>query len=142
MQEQDIILLETSFAEVAKVKEDAAALFYERLFVNDPALRPMFEHADMREQGRKLMAALSLVVGALRRLDAMIPALEHLAVKHVEYGVRHAHYATVGKALIETLSLFFGPVFTQEMRAAWTKAYDVVSGTMIAAAERAGTAER
>lgn len=49
---------------------------------------------------------------------------------------------TVGKALIETLSLFFGAAFTQEMRAAWTQAYDVVSGTMIAAAERAGTRER
>ncbi len=133
MQEIEIAMLEESFAEVAAVREEAAELFYERLFVHDPSLRAMFANSDMKEQGRKLMAALSLVVGSLRKLDTVVPALETLAIRHVSYGVRDEHYATVGKALIETLSLFFANRFTLEHRRVWTLAYETVASVMIAA---------
>jgi hemoglobin-like flavoprotein len=141
MHEADIVILEDSFSQVAAVREQAAELFYERLFAHDPSLRVMFAHSDMREQGRKLMLALSLVISSLRRLDAVVPALETLAVKHVGYGVQSAHYQTVGKALIETLSLFFGARFTQEHRRAWTMAYGAVADVMIAAANAARVPE-
>ena len=134
MQETDIVMLEESFAEVAAAREDAAELFYERLFVHDPSLRAMFASADMKEQGRKLMAALFLVVSSLRKLNAIVPALETLAIKHVSYGVRDEHYATVGTALIETLSLFFAQRFTLEYRRVWILAYETVATVMKAAA--------
>lgn len=137
MDERTISMLETSFAEFAREREDAAALFYERLFVLDPALRPMFANADMREQKIKLMAALGLVVGKLRALDEVVPVLETLAVKHVAYGAANRHYETVGTALIQTLSLTFGSGFTPELREAWIRAYGLVSGVMMAAADRA-----
>ncbi len=134
MQETEIVLLESSFSEVFKVRDDAAALFYERLFIHDPSLKPMFAKADLRDQGKKLMMALALVVGALRKLDTVVPALRGLAVKHNGYGVRDEHYATVGAALLETLSLFFGARFSPELHAAWAKAYGTVSAVMIEAA--------
>jgi hemoglobin-like flavoprotein len=134
MQETEIIMLENSFAEVLSVRDDAAALFYERLFVNDPSLKHLFLQADMREQGKKLMASLALVVGALRKLEMVTPTLKTLAVKHTGYGVRDEHYATVGTALLETLSLFFGERFTPDLRSAWAGAYGVVSAVMIEAA--------
>ena len=136
MQETEIIMLKSSFAEVFGVRDDAAALFYERLFVNDPSLKQLFLQADMAEQGKKLMAALALVVGALRNLEAVTPALKTLAVKHTRYGVRDEHYATVGIALLETLSLFFGERFTPALRSAWTGAYATVSAVMIEAANK------
>lgn len=134
MQETEIVMLEESFAEVAAMREQAAELFYERLFAHDPSLRALFMQTDMKEQGRKLMAALSLVIVSLRKLDTVVPALEALAVKHVSYGVRETHYETVGKALIETLSLFFAQRFTAEHRRVWTAAYETVAGVMMAAA--------
>lgn len=133
MQETEIAILEHSFAEVAALREEAAELFYERLFVHDPSLRALFVSSDMKEQGRKLIAALSLVVGSLRKLDTVVPALEALAVKHAGYGVRDEHYATVGKALIETLSLFFANRFTLEHRRVWTLAYETIATVMIRA---------
>lgn len=136
MDEQTIGLLQESFAEVMAMRTEAAALFYERLFAIDPALRPLFHDADMRSQEMKLMAALALVVGKLRELGAVIPVLETLAVKHVAYGVEERHYETVGSALIQTLSLAFGPRFTPELRHAWLAAYGAISGVMIAAARR------
>ena len=137
MDEQTITLLQASFAEVMAMRAEAAALFYERLFALDPALRPLFHDSDMRSQEMKLMAALALVVGKLRQLDEVIPVLEYLAVKHVAYAVEERHYATVGQALIQTLSLAFGEGFTPELRGAWLTAYGAISGVMIAAASRA-----
>jgi hemoglobin-like flavoprotein len=139
MDEQTIRLLEDSFAEVMKIRQEAAALFYERLFALDPALRPLFSETDMRSQEMKLMAALAMVVGKLRRLDEVLPVLETLAVKHVAYGVEERHYATVGEALIQTLSLAFGDRFVPELRTAWLTAYGAISGVMIAAARAAGS---
>ena len=47
MDEKKIKILETTFAEVKTAEDVAAALFYERLFVHDPLLRPLFTSADM-----------------------------------------------------------------------------------------------
>lgn len=140
MDEQTITLLQTSFAEVMAIRSEAAALFYERLFALDPALKPLFHDSDMRSQEVKLMAALALVVGKLRQLDEVLPVLETLAVKHVAYGVEDHHYATVGQALIQTLSLAFGERFTPELRGAWLAAYGAISSVMIAAANRSQVA--
>jgi len=134
MEERTIQILETTFAEVKSVQDTAAALFYERLFVHDPSLRRMFTSTDMGAQGRKLMAALAFTVGALRKLDALVPVLRNLGVMHVPYGVERKHYATVGAALIETLALYFGDRFTQEVRAAWSEAYALVAKVMTTAA--------
>lgn len=117
MQETEIVVLEESFAEVTAMRDQPAELFYERLFVHDASLRSMFENADMKEQGRKLMAALSLVIASLRELETVVRTLEMLAVRHRAYGVRDEHHATVGKALIETLSLFFADRFTPDIDA-------------------------
>lgn len=140
MDENTIRMLERSFAEFAKGKEAAAALFYERLFALDPSLRALFTRTDMKAQQMKLMAALGLVVGKLRLLGDVVPVLEALAVKHVAYGVEERHYETVGTALIQTLSLFFADRFTPELREAWLGAYGTVSGVMVAAASRAQSA--
>lgn len=134
MHDDQIALLETSFAEVSLSRDAASVLFYERLFVHDPALKRLFGDTDMTGQGQKLFAALDLVVASLRSLDKVVPMLEQLAVRHVRYGVRDAHYATVGAALIETLSLYFGPRFSMDLRRAWSDAYEAVAGVMIAAA--------
>ena len=51
MNKNQIALVQTSFAQVLPIADDAAALFYTRLFELDPSLRPMFR-GDMKEQGR------------------------------------------------------------------------------------------
>ena len=51
-------LVQESFATIAPIADDAAALFYRRLFEIDPSLRHMFR-GDMAEQRRKLMQMLT-----------------------------------------------------------------------------------
>jgi hemoglobin-like flavoprotein len=133
MTAQEIKLVQSSFRAVAPIADQAAALFYARLFELDPALRALFR-GDMQEQGRKLMGVLGLAVGSLEKLDQLLPAVRQLGVRHVGYGVDDGHYATVGAALLWTLEKGLGSAFTPEVRAAWTTTYTTLASTMLDAA--------
>ncbi len=133
MTPHQVDLVQSSFAKVASIADAAAAIFYERLFEIAPEVRPLF-HGNMAEQRRKLMTTLGVVVNGLKNLDAVLPAARELAVRHVRYGVKPAHYAPVGEALIWTLDRGLGADFTSEVRSAWLAAYGALSGVMIAAA--------
>ncbi len=135
MTPNDIDLVQSSFAKVVPIKEAAAELFYGRLFEIAPEVKPLFK-GDMKEQGRKLMMTLGVVVNGLKDLPSIVPAAEALAVKHNAYGVEPAHYEVVGAALLWTLEQGLGPDFTPATKAAWTSAYGTLSGVMIAASAR------
>ncbi len=94
--------VQDSFELVAPISEQAAALFYRRLFEIAPDVKPLFR-GDMTEQGRKLMATLGVVVNSLDKLEAILPAASALAKRHVDYGVKAQDYTPVGAALLWTL---------------------------------------
>lgn len=127
-------LVQQTFARVVPIADQAAALFYGRLFELDPSLAPLFK-GDLGAQGKKLMQVLGYAVGKLDALDELVPALAALGRKHVGYGVRERHYATVGAALLWTLAQGLGAAFTPEVEAAWTTVYGVLASTMKAAAK-------
>ncbi len=129
MNPNQVTLIQASFARVVPIAEDAATLFYARLFELDPALRPLFQ-SDLHEQGRKLMTMLVVVVRGLEQPDRLLPVVEALGRRHADYGVREAHYATVGTALLWTLRQGLGEQFTPEVEAAWTAAYTLLAGVM------------
>lgn len=134
MTPMQITLIEHSFAKVAPIADTAAALFYQRLFELAPEVRPLFK-ADLTEQGAKLMKMLGAAVENLRTLDQLVPVLESLAIRHVDYGTKPEHYAVVGEALLWTLEQGLGEGFTPEVKQAWTDVYGLISKTMISAAE-------
>ncbi|MGB7077376.1 MAG: globin family protein [Xanthobacteraceae bacterium] len=130
MTPDQIKAVQQSFAQVAPISEQAAALFYGRLFEIAPAVKPLFR-GDMKEQGRKLMATLAVVVGGLSNLETILPAASALAKRHVGYGVSAAHYAPVGEALLWTLERGLGSDWTPQLAAAWSTAYGILSTYMI-----------
>ena len=125
-----IKLVQDSFAKVAPISDQAAALFYGRLFEIAPEVTPLFK-GNLAEQGRKLMATLAVVVNGLANLDSILPAASALARRHVGYGVKPGHYAPVGEALLWTLERGLGADWTPELAAAWTAAYTTLSGYMV-----------
>lgn len=130
MTPDQVKLVQESFAKVVPIADQAAALFYGRLFEIAPEVKPLFR-GDMKEQGRKLMTTLAVVVNGLSRLEAILPAASALAKKHVGYGVKPADYTPVGAALLWTLERGLGPAWTPQLAAAWTDAYTTLSGFMI-----------
>jgi nitric oxide dioxygenase len=130
MNPTQIKLVQDSFAKVAPISEQAAVLFYGRLFEVAPSVRAMFPD-DMKEQRKKLMATLAVVVGGLSNLEAVLPAASALAKRHVNYGAKPEHYPIVGGALLWTLEKGLGDAWTPEVAEAWTAAYGTLSGYMI-----------
>ena len=135
MTPDQVKLVQQSFAKVAPISEQAAVLFYDRLFEVAPSVKAMFPD-DMTEQRKKLMATLAVVVGGLSSLEAVLPAASALAKRHVSYGAKPEHYPVVGDALLWTLARGLGPQWTPEVAAAWTAAYTTLSGFMIEQAYR------
>jgi hemoglobin-like flavoprotein len=129
-------LVQETFASILPIADDVAIVFYKRLFELDPALRRLFS-ADMTEQRKKLMQMLGAAVMGLNRLDQLIPVVEELGRRHARYGVKDAHYGTVGEALLTTLALALGESFTTEVKEAWTSVYSVLTLTMRKAAREA-----
>lgn len=133
MTPDDIDLVQSSFAKVVPISGTAAELFYGRLFEIAPEVKPLFK-GDIKEQGKKLMMTLGVVVNGLKDLDSVLPTARELAARHVKYGVEPGHYSSVGAALLWTLDQGLGEDFTPETEAAWATAYSTLSGVMIAAA--------
>ncbi|MBR0757386.1 hemin receptor [Bradyrhizobium jicamae] len=138
MTPEQITLVQDSFAKVAPISEQAATIFYDRLFEVAPAVKPMFP-ADMTEQRKKLMATLAVVVNGLGTLEAILPAASALAKRHVAYGAKPDHYPVVGSTLLWTLEKGLGEAWTPAVAAAWTAAYGTLSTYMIS--EAYGTAQ-
>ena len=90
----------------------------------------------MEEQQRKLVRMLTEIVAQLDRPEALVPEVSALGERHRRYGVRSAHYETVGAALLWTLEHELGDAFTAEVREAWTEAYLLVATLMRRGATR------
>lgn len=133
MTNEQIQLVTDSFEKIAPMADEAAALFYKRLFEIDPALRSLFK-GDLREQGQKLMQMIGVAVKGLSRFDEIKPALQSLGARHAVYGVEDSHYDTVASALLWTLEIGLGTDFTGETKDAWAAAYAVLAQTMKEAA--------
>ncbi len=136
---EQITLVQDSFRKVLPIADAAATLFYARLFDLDPSLERLFKN-DIAEQGRKLMQMIGVAVRGLDRPEQILPAVQALGARHVGYGVRDAHYATVGAALLWTLEYGLDEAFTPEVRDAWAAVYRVLADTMQQGAAEAARA--
>jgi hemoglobin-like flavoprotein len=137
---EQIKLVQESFALVAPIAEQAAELFYNRLFELDPSVKPLFKN-NMTEQGKKLMSMISAAVKGLNHPDKLIPAVEQLGRNHAGYGVTNEHYATVAEALLWTLQQGLGDAFTPDVESAWVAVYMLLAKVMMTAAAEMPAAE-
>jgi hemoglobin-like flavoprotein len=132
MDSHQIELVLSTWQQVIPIADTAADIFYTKLFELDGTLRAMFP-SDLREQKKKLISTLSIVVASLDDLSAVMPAVRALGQRHVGYGVQAEQYQTVGTALLATLAAGLGDAFTTEAEAAWAEVYGVLSRAMLEA---------
>ena len=134
MEQRTISLVQNSWPKVVALGPAAAALFYQNLFEADSSLQALFK-GNMEEQGKKLITMIGAAVGKLNDLDTLVPILQNLGKRHSGYAVQDSHYATVGGALLKTLSQGLGDDFTPEVKDAWTAVYGVMADVMITASK-------
>jgi len=130
----DVQTLEESFDLVAPQGDDLIRRFYDNLFEAAPAVQPLFAHVDMERQRQALLNMLVVLRESLRDLDDIVPDLEDLGARHVQYGAIAEHYPVVGEVLIGTMSEVAGDAWKPEYTSAWQEAYGVVQGVMLAGA--------
>jgi hemoglobin-like flavoprotein len=133
MTPDQVKLVQQSFSNVVPIADQAATLFYDRLFEIAPQVKSMFP-PDMTEQRKKLITMLAAVIGGLDNLASILPAASALAKRHVAYGAKAEHYPVVGAALLWTLERGLGDGWTTELADAWKAAYGTLSGFMISEA--------
>jgi len=123
------MLVQNSFKKVEPIAEIAAGIFYSKLFEYAPEVKPLFK-GNLKEQGKKLMTMLGMAVKGLDDLNKLVPVLQRLAEKHVDYGVKAEHFTPVGNALLFALKQGLGDEFTKETRQAWVDTFRIVATTM------------
>jgi len=129
MTKEQINLVRTSFEKIAPISDQAAALFYAKLFDINPNLRWLFK-GDMKEQARKLMQVISYAVESLDCIDEFIPQVRALGARHAAYGVEDRDYETVGTALLWTLEKALSREYTARTKEAWAAVYNLLAETM------------
>ncbi len=135
-------ILTRSFAKIEPASDRFGAIFYERLFVIAPDLRPMFGN-DLKSQQAKFMKVIKEVVELhLRSLislpvtmqtsaSAVIPGAFWAGKLHAGYGVRVEDYETMRSALMWALEETLGAECTDDVKLAWGNAYDIVAKAMM-----------
>lgn len=136
MTPNQVRLVQESYATVRGRGHVLAQIFYVRLFVIDPTVKPLFP-ADLTAQHAKLSALLDHVIIGLDDLTPLLSQIQDLGRRHAAYGVAERHYASVGAALIWALEVAGGERLPRAAREAWIEAYGVLSGAMIEAARTA-----
>jgi hemoglobin-like flavoprotein len=127
----NVELLEQSFEKVKPRANEFAASFYENLFQLYPEVKPLFTKTDMKNQEKKLLNSLVLVVENLRNPEALEPVLKALGGRHVGYGAIPKYYGPVGEALLLTFEQYLLEDWTPEVKKAWLDAYKAITSLML-----------
>jgi uncharacterized protein YjbI with pentapeptide repeats/hemoglobin-like flavoprotein len=136
LSESSVQLLEGSFEKIKPQAQEFTASFYENLFQAHPELKPMFAHVDMKQQEKKLLSALVLVVESLRNPNALESVLSALGARHVGYGSLPQQYSAVGKSLLFTFEQYLQDDWTPEVKQAWADAYGAIAAQMLKGATK------
>ena len=130
----DVELLEESFDLVAPQGDELMRVFYANLFEAAPSVEPLFTQVDMDRQRQALLNMLLVLRESLRDLDDIVPDLEELGARHVDYGAQPEHYPVVGEVLIGSMAQVAGDAWKPEYTAAWAEAFPIVQDVMLSGA--------
>ena len=129
MSQEQVKLVQESWAKVVPIQEKAGELFYGRLFEQYPEVKPLFK-GDMAAQGQKLMQMINTAVTGLDDLGPLVQPVKDLGARHATYGVKDEDYDKVGTTLLWTLEQGLGDDFTPDVQEAWTQIYTQLADLM------------
>lgn len=138
MTNEDILLVQQSWQKIEPVKRVTAELFYLKLAELDPALKVYFDD-DLRTSCSRFLQLTDATVRSLDR-EVLLGAVRHLGLRNPTFGMSDQHHGSVAAALLWVLDKALRGDFTAEVKAAWIKAFGVLSQAMRTAAAPAAQA--
>src|SRR5215204_5170017 len=133
MTSREILLIKASWRFLRNIDpEFVGDVFYTKLFFDAPYLKRLFSE-NQKEQSKKLVLMLNMIIARLEKLDELRQDIVRLAIQHKRYGVKDVHYDLVGNALLWTLKTALGRDWNSETEQAWNRCYVMLASTMIEA---------
>jgi hemoglobin-like flavoprotein len=129
LSKEDIKLVQDSFVKVSAKQQEAGDVLYTHLFECCPDVAGIFK-ADMKEQSRQFLKMIKTVVEGLNNVHIIMPAIQNLGNRHVDYGVTAEQYKYFKESLIFALDKVLGKDFDEKTKSAWSKLYDVLGDLM------------
>lgn len=108
--------------------------FYARMFHHNPELKQVFNqgHQLAGSQQQALAMAVAAYAEHIDDPSVLAPVLTRVAHKHASLGIRAEHYPIVGKHLLASIREVLGEAATDDLVAAWAKAYGQLAEVLIA----------
>src|SRR5690606_32179480 len=133
LSEQTRTIVKSTAPVLAEHGKTITTVFYSNMFEAHPELLNIFNQANQK-QGRQQTALANTVYAAavhIDNLEAILPAVEQIAHKHVSLGVKAEHYPIVGEYLLKAIKEVLGDAATDEIINAWAEAYGVIADVFI-----------
>lgn len=107
--------------------------FYKIMFENNPEVKAMFDMSKQASGAQPVALATTVLAAAknIDKLETLLPAVQKIGQRHVEVAVKPEHYPIVGANLLQAIKDVLGEAATDEVLAAWEKAYGVIADVFI-----------
>lgn len=121
---ETITIIKSTAPALQKHGVEITTRMYERLFV-DPEIKALFDMAaqESGEQPKRLAAAILAFAQNADKLDALKPAIERIAARHVATHIKPEHYPAVADALLPAIKDVLGDAVDDTVLNAWGEAY-------------------
>jgi hemoglobin-like flavoprotein len=125
MTERQLLLLRNSWSFMMMRSEEAATLFYLRLFENVPLLKNVVK-SDLKEQTGRFVNMITLILTKFQHPDDTLSEIRRVPEWRRRYSLREEHYPVVADSLMFTLRKSLGETFTKDVEAAWHAAFQLI----------------
>lgn len=130
MDATQIALVKAHYQTIQPRLDEFCDIFYDNLFEVDPAIKDLFSNSSAARKD-KMIKTLMGVTEAVDNSDDAVEKAEQFSIRHVDLGVKEHHYALVGIALLDALEEVSGADWSDELKEAWSNAYNRLSYMMI-----------
>jgi nitric oxide dioxygenase len=113
--------------------EALTRLFYQRMFENNPEVKPYFNQAHQHSgsQQQALATAICAYAENIDNPEALSAAVELIAQKHASLGIKPEHYPIVGHNLLLAIKELLGEAASDDIIDAWAEAYQALATLFI-----------
>lgn len=129
LSKDDIKIIQDSYKKLSDKHQETGDYLYNHLFKSSPDVSNIFK-GDMKEQSMTLMKMIKTVVEGLNNVQIIMPAIQQMGNRHIDYGVSSDHFKHFKSSLLYAIEKVLGPDFNSNVKNSWSKLYDVLEEIM------------
>lgn len=131
--QQEINIVKSTAPIIKQHGQQITTRMYEIMFQNHPEVKAQFDISAQKNgtQPAKLATAVYSYATHIDDLGALKVMVDKIAHRHVKTHVLPEQYPIVGECLLQAIQEILGDTATEEIIAAWSKAYQVLADIFI-----------